>query len=101
MFKALSLARLRQSFPMLADENLVEVRAAIQANKKMAWIDRLLENHGVEYIRDASGAAIAAYSNSGDTYAHTIIRDYATGNYRLTTVGDYVEVYERRHAQLP
>jgi hypothetical protein len=101
MFKAPSLARLRQYFPMLADERLSAIREAIQNNRKMVRIDVLLENHGVEYIRNASGAAIAAYSNSGDIYAPTIIRDYASGNYRLTTVSDYVEVYERRNGRLP
>ena len=100
MKKAPALAVLRKTFPMLADENLVAVREAIQNDRKMKAVDRALNNHGVEYIRDVHGEAVAAYSNSGDTYAPTIIRDYATGNYRLTTVGDYVETYERRHGAL-
>ena len=101
MKRAPSLATLRKTFPMLADENLIAVREAIHFDRKMKAVDKALDNHGVEYIRNRHGDAIAAYSNSGDTYAPTIIRDYATGNYRLTTLGDYVEAYERRHAALP
>ena len=86
---------------MLADENLIAVREAIHFDRKMKAVDKALDNHGVEYIRNRHGDAIAAYSNSGETYAPTIVRDYATGNYRLTTLGDYVEAYERRHAALP
>jgi hypothetical protein len=100
MKKAPSIARLRV-FHMLTDDDLKAVREAIQNDRKMQAVDRALRGFGVEYIRDASGAAIASYSNSGDTYAPTILRDYRTGNYRLTTLGDFVETYERRHAALP
>ena len=101
MKKAPALATLRKTFPMLAEENLIAVREAIHFDRKMKAVDKALDNHGVEYIRDRHGETIAAYSNSGETYAPTIVRDYATGNYRLTTLGDYVEAYERRHAALP
>jgi len=100
MKRAPSLATLRKTFPMLADENLIAVRRAIHNNQRMQYVDEALQNHGVEYIRDRHGETVAAYSNSGKTYAPTIVRDYATGNYRLTTVGDYVEAYERRHGAL-
>jgi hypothetical protein len=101
MKRAPSLERLTKAFPMLAESDLVAVREAIQNDRKMKAVDRALKNFGVEYVFNASGAAIAAYSNSGDTYAPTILRDYRTGGYSLTTLGDFVECYERNHARLP
>lgn len=101
MKRAPSIKRLRAAFPSLTPESLKSVCEAIHFGVGLIRVDKALANHGLEYIRDASGAVIAAYSNSGDTYAPTIIFDYASGNYRLTTVGDYVETYERRHARLP
>jgi hypothetical protein len=101
MKRAPSLAALRKAFPSLPVENLEVVRQVIHNDQRMQYIDDALENHGVEYVRDADGEAIAAYSNSGDTYAPTIIRDYRTNTYKLTTLGDFVEQYEKRHAPLP
>ena len=101
MKRAPSMKALRAAFPSLTDEDFKAVRAAIHADKKMIAVDLALKNHGVEYIHDRHGDVVAAYSNSGDTYAATILRDRATGNYRLTTLGDFVECYERRHGALP
>ena len=101
MKRAPSMKALRAAFPSLTDDDFKVVRAAIHADKKMTAVDLALKNHGVEYVYDRDGRAVAAYSNSGETYAPTILRDRDTGNYRLTTVGDFVECYERRHGALP
>lgn len=100
MKRAPSMKRLRAAFPSLTDENLREVRRAIHFDDIDA-VDRALDNHGVECIRNANSDVVAEYSNSGETYAPSIFLDRETGNYRLTTLGDYVETYERRHSQLP
>jgi hypothetical protein len=101
MKRAPALERLSKAFPMLVESDLIAVRDAIQNDRKMKAVDRALKGFGVEYVYNASGAAVAAYSNSGDTYAPTILRNYETGGYSLTTLGDFVESYERRYGRLP
>lgn len=101
MARAPSLKALEAAFPQIERAALVKVRACIHRGTELHRIDRLLEHHGVETVLDRNGAIIARYSNSGDTYAPTILQDWKTMNYRLTTLGDYVEAYERRHARLP
>lgn len=101
MRSAPSLKALAAAFPQIERAALVEVRSCIHRDVGMQAIDRLLENHGVESVLDRNGAIVARYSNSGDTYAPTVLQDWKLMNYRLTTLGDYVEAYERRHARLP
>ncbi len=62
----------------------------------MHAIDRLLGNHGVEGLGEALGSYYGdapqySYSNTGDTYAGTVIQDNETGRYLLTSWGDLVE----------
>lgn len=64
-------------------------------------VNALLGGHGVEGITDASGRVVATYVNMGDTYAATLLFNHATGTVYVTTVGDFVERWERRHAALP
>ena len=119
-YRAPSLKTLRNNFPQIDDENLKNIRRVIRGEvhastassvyralkaqgafaNSLTAIDQLLEHHGVEVIRNAHDEVIAEYSNSGDTYAATIILNH-NGNYQVTTLGDYVEAYERRHAKLP
>ncbi len=101
MRRAPSMKRLADAFPSLDTDRLARVRRLIQRSGRMDDIDRALMNHGVECILRADGSILAEYSNSGDTYAPTILRVFNTGHARLTTVGDFVEAYERRHARLP
>lgn len=63
--------------------------------------DGLLGTHGVEYVRNAHGGIVCAYLNSGDTYAPTLLRRAGSSTVQLTTLGDFVETYERNHARLP
>lgn len=70
-------------------------------NEAMRNLDRLLETHGVEAIFDRNGRAVAEYLNTGDTYTTTILYDHTTRSFRVTSMGDWVEHYERRHARLP
>jgi hypothetical protein len=101
MRRAPSLLALEAAFPQIDRASLVKVRECIHLGAGMVAIDRLLENHGVESVLDRNGALIARYSNSGDMYAPTILLDWRQMTYRLTTLGDYIEAYERRHARLP
>lgn len=59
----------------------------------MAALDDLLEGNGVECIRhpDDSDNIIASYVNMGDTYDGTIVLDEESGDFVLTTWGDWYE----------
>lgn len=59
----------------------------------------LLEGHGVEAIRCPSRGLLAVYVNTGDTYSTTLLCHIPTGAWRVTTWGDYVEAFERRHGR--
>lgn len=67
----------------------------------MCAIDEVLAGYGVEAIRgryvDKYHQDIqAAYVNLGDTYDTTILLDHETGNFVLTSLGDWVERNTRR-----
>lgn len=105
MRRAPSIKSLESAFPQVERSGLLDVRKAIHSmrdpDKAMSRIDIGLENHGVECIRDRNGRTVALYSNSGDTYAATVLYIFETETFRLSTMGDFVETYERRHAALP
>ena len=68
-----------------------------ESDRIMEALNSVLDGHGVESIQGRKwldnyhGDHCACYVNMGDTYDATILLDYDTGNYRLTTWGDYVE----------
>ena len=66
---------------------------------KMCALNALIHGHGVEAIfaPGSSTTVLASYVNMGDTYNATILHDR---NYRLTTWGDWVEQWEKRHKAL-
>ena len=62
---------------------------------KMCAIDDTFETHGVEAIMSENGIRCrAAYCNTGDTYCTTILFDYRSGTFKLTSWGDFVEAYK-------
>lgn len=63
---------------------------------KMHAADALLGNFGVEAIIDSTGRALCEYSNTGDSYAGTIIRDLISGTWKVGSWGDWLEKAERR-----
>ena len=72
----------------------------------MCALNDVLDCHGVEPIRaeDAwvdnyHGDIVASYINTGDTYAETVVLDSATGEYHLTSYGDWVEALETKEAE--
>lgn len=104
MRKAPSSINLANAFPQIERAHLDKIRRTIRntrGDSGLASIDRLLENHGVECIHDRNGYIVATYSNSGETYAPTLLYVFESDSYRLTTLGDFVESWEKRHARLP
>lgn len=67
---------------------------------KLCAIDKLLGNHGVEWIswecekHEYANPGGFEYSNTGDTYAWTLV--LVNGRFRVTSWGDMVEGHERQ-----
>lgn len=63
------------------------------------WVERVLscfnevlEGHGVEAIEGESfHVPLMAYVNLGETYQNTLLFCYKTQNFRVQSVGDYLE----------
>ncbi len=106
--KGVTVAEIDKAFRDIDTDTAKEVKklmvypgSASKAETNIEKIDKLIEHHGVEVIRgeDVHDSyfqdAIALYSNSGDSYAPTIIYDIEDKEYLLTTVGDYQEKKEK------
>ena len=117
-YKAPSAERLKKDFG-LTDEQAATVRGLIRGEIKtkdperfprsntwfrscyhepsrvdriLACLDEVCETHGVESLqgRDPYQPS-ACYLNTGDTYNATILYNYETDSFSLTTWGDFVE----------
>jgi len=71
-------------------------------------VTALLDLHGVEAIRvegewldNYHGDIVASYCNTGDTYAETVLLDHETGEFVLTSWGDFLENWEATHEREP
>ena len=67
---------------------------------KMEAINAALGGYGVEaiigrYVDRSHQDIQATYVNMGDTYTPTILHDSVTGNFVVTSWGDWVESHER------
>lgn len=80
-----------RSNPEAACRKALRLTRAMRNNsRRLQAIDRLLGNHGVEAVRTHSGATGFTYSNTGDSYAATVIL-FASGTFRVSSWGDIVE----------
>lgn len=62
------------------------------AEKILCAADDLLGNFGPEAIFDSSGIHVLySYSNTGDTYAITVVYNHELGRWLITSWGDLVE----------
>lgn len=94
--RAPSAIRLRESMPYLSDEDIDKLRSLIhqcvRPERTMKAIDRLLGNYGVEHIPVTRGGGNGLlYSNTGESYATTILYDMDSHAFRLSSWGDVVE----------
>ena len=65
----------------------------------MEAINQELKGYGVEALRDEGDRPIADYINFGGTYHPTILRDLATGEFILTSWGDWWEEWESQNCK--
>jgi len=115
---ATSLKTLRDAFPREDEETLQAIRFALQRAEKaprlfpssysrrieetLAECNVLLNAHGVECITARVGGwdPLVEYVNMGDTYVCTIMFDHVSGTFKVTSWGDWLETYERRHGRV-
>jgi hypothetical protein len=73
----------------------------------MKQANELLRGHGVEAIHSGNhrrgywGDIVALYVNMGDTYNATLLYDVLAKEFKVTTMGDWVQEYEQEHGELP
>lgn len=88
-----SIRTISEAWPYMPNDTVWKLRVAMKSGKPLSEIDKILEHYGVEVICDVHGRCVAEYSNSGDVYSLTVMN--VGGRYRVTTVGDFVETWER------
>jgi hypothetical protein len=73
-----------------------------RAERIFCALNELLRGFGVEPVRGADwrggyyGDIVAQYVNMGDTYDATILQDTDSGQFSITSLGDFVERNEKR-----
>lgn len=105
-----SIKKILQAFPHLDRKTAAAVKLAMiedqpaparwyttgrKIDRQMHAINALIEGHGIEHAPAEKGPGFD-YVNMGDTYAATIVYDYKTGRFSVTTVGDVIERNPRR-----
>ena len=70
-------------------------------------LNLLFETHGVEainvpgyWVDNFHGDIVASYLNTGDTYGLTLVHESETGEFKLTSYGDWLEQWERDHPEV-
>ena len=97
-----SLAALESAFPQSDRAALEKFRRAAKThpNYSSALVaDAAIQGYGVCVIRDPSRGILARYVNTGDTYSTTLLWNAESGSWRITTWGDWVEQFEKRHGR--
>ena len=101
-YRVPSLKSLCDAFPQSEPDALAKFR---EIARRKPWriaaqeADKAIEGYGVEVIRCPSRGLQAVYVNTGDAYTETLLCNVATGAWRITTWGDFVESFERRHGR--
>lgn len=95
------LADLYRTDPLKACRIALRRTSDLPESMRLEAIDKLLENHGTEAMRGdwQNGYwcdIVAAFSNSGDTYALTVIQvrgdsRYDRSRFIVSSIGDFVE----------
>ena len=92
----------------LTKEGAEQIRALIEKDScrftqqpynTLRKIDEIfgVESYGVEYTATSYEKCGFEYVNFGDSYTATILYDYHTSRYRLTSWGDLVESHPSRY----
>ena len=105
-----SLAEMYAQDPMKACRLALRRTVKVPENDRLEAINKLLGLHGTEAIRGEWQNGywcdiVAAYCNTGDTYALTVIQvrgeySFQSSRFIISTMGDFVERNEKRLAIL-
>lgn len=108
--QAAPLADLYRTDPRKACRLALRRTRNVPENERLAAIDKLLGAFGTEAIRGEWQNGywcdiVAAYCNTGDTYALTVLQVRGEGSWQrsrflVTTWGDWVERNEQRYGLL-
>jgi hypothetical protein len=103
---ATQLADLYRTDPLKACRKALRLTAHLPENDRLEAIDKLLGTYGKEAIRGdwQNGYwcdIVAAYCNTGDSYALTVIQvrgecSFNRSRFIVSTVGDFVERNEKK-----
>jgi hypothetical protein len=67
------------------------------ASLKLCALNEVMEGYGVEGIYKVNDERIATYVNMGETYTATVVyRDDTQRHWDIISMGDLVELYERK-----
>jgi hypothetical protein len=100
-----SIKTIAREFSYLSDEDVKKFRKILEdwAHRPIACLkklNRLLCNYGIEYLEDRKDDQHNMYgiyfSNTGESYATTILYDMDKGRFFISSWGDVVEKNERR-----
>lgn len=76
----------------LCSSNTNKIKHTLSVFERLEQIDKLLHNYGIERI-DETGYKRLYYSNTGDTYAITIMFHVGTARFLIGSWGAWVEYY--------
>ncbi len=102
MYRVPSLKSLVDNFPQADVTELERFRHLAKIGKRDAALhkaDSAIAGYGACTIRHPELGLLALYVNTGDTYSATILWDSTRGAWRITTWGDWIETFERRHGR--
>ena len=101
--RAPSMKALQEAFPQSEPAALAKFKekARISQNWRVVaqHADSAIEGFGPEVIRCQSRGLLAVYVNTGDTYSTTLLLNRQSMTWRITTWGDFVESFERKHGR--
>lgn len=105
--------KLSDAFPDLSPADAMKLWKALAAATYEKQVDAALElantmlgGYGIEAVRDGGRSNYyqdigVLYVNMGDTYNTTILYDTRKERFYVTTLGDYIEKYEKRFRENP
>jgi uncharacterized protein (TIGR02996 family) len=78
------------------------IKSKERPDRVMNKINNLMHGFGVEAISgdrwdNYFGNAVALYVNTGDSYKATVLYNIVDNRYQLTTMGDFIERYQRQY----
>jgi hypothetical protein len=78
-------------------------KSGVDIDPALEFVNATVGAHGIEAVRgeihvdNYFGDIVGLYVNTGDTYNGTVVYDTTKGTFSVTTLGFWVEQYERKY----